>query len=144
MDLSDVLAANMGAGDETPQREPLSKDVLAVRLLDHYADLIKPIDYKVGDLVEKKPGLGGETKDNGLYIVVEFVEGRRTGTNFEKHSGTPHLDCPQAVRLGMLDGDNDFVYFGATSKIIKSTLALDPVRRPYGVSDPDYVKRRRL
>ena len=76
-DFKTLLAASFENERIKRNNRQLPNDIAARRLLDAFADLTKKHDFKPGDLVELKPGLGGyqEIPKHGQPgIVTEIID----------------------------------------------------------------------
>jgi hypothetical protein len=94
MGLAELLAA--AEQDDREDGPKIAPSVAASRLKDHLADLMVRHEFKVGDLVEWKPGLVNKNGD-GPFIVSRVLD--EPVMNEGSGAGTPYFREPLDIVL---------------------------------------------
>jgi hypothetical protein len=82
---------------------------------------LKSNDFKVGDRIVLKEGMGGMhtfPTPGQVCVVIDVLE-EPVGPTFEKAFGSPHFMMPHDIRIALKDPDGDFVCFLIDSRLFE-------------------------
>lgn len=104
--LAQLLASMRSDDDDNEATDSRLPEAVADDLRNKAAIYNAPRDFKVGDLIEAIPDLGGirYPQPGHPAIVVEIVEGRHD----RGASGANEHGAPATVRIAVIDSDGDF------------------------------------
>jgi hypothetical protein len=98
----------------------LPRPMQARRLLDHWADFRRQHQFKLGDLVEWKPGWNGEYRVpsiDAVAVVIDLYDPPLFDD--ESRAGMPCFGHEFDIRIAFIDNDGGLISLAVSSRLFQ-------------------------